>query len=412
MIQIIAPKFPINCSINLSGSKSISNRLLLLKEILDLKIDLKNLSDSKDTTLLLKALRQIKEAKNKNINILDAGTDMRFLTALLAIKKGTWTITGSDRMKKRPIGELVSALKSLGAEIEFLEKENYPPLEIKGKIILGGTLKIDASQSSQFISALLLISPKLKNGLVLTLKNKIVSSPYIEMTAALLKKFNVQISKLKNTYTVNSRTKSNQIKAIKIESDWSSASYWYSICALSKNAKIELNFLNKKSLQSDSILPELYKILGVKTKYKKNSIIISRKKLETKSINYNFINCPDIAQTFAVTCFGLGICAKLNGLSTLKFKESDRIIALKTELEKMGAKLVITNNSIELKKSKPIPFEGIIETYDDHRMAMSFSPLALVYNSIKIANPEVVSKSYPRFWKDLKSVGFSVNLGS
>ena len=350
MIQIIAPRFPINCSINLSGSKSLSNRLLLLKEILDLKIDLKNLSDSKDTTLLLKALRQIKEAKNKNINILDAGTDMRFLTALLAIKKGTWTITGSDRMKKRPIGELVSALKSLGAEIEFLEKENYPPLEIKGKIILGGTLKIDASQSSQFISALLLISPKLKNGLVLTLKNRIVSSPYIEMTAALLKKFNVPISKLKNTYTVNSSTKSKQIKVIKIESDWSSASYWYSICALSKNAKIELNFLNKKSLQSDSILPELYKILGVETKYKKNSIIISRKKLETKSINYNFINCPDIAQTFAVTCFGLGICAKLNGLSTLKFKESDRIIALKTELEKMGAKLVITNNSIELKK--------------------------------------------------------------
>ena len=412
MIQIIAPRFPINCSINLSGSKSISNRLLLLKEILDLKIDLKNLSDSEDTKLLLKALRQIKEAKNKSINIHNAGTDMRFLTALLAIKKGTWTITGSERMKKRPIGELVSALKSLGAEIEFLEKENYPPLEIKGKIILGGALKIDASQSSQFISALLLISPKLKNGLVLTLKNKIVSSPYIEMTAALLKKFNVPISKLKNTYTVNSRTKSNQIKAIKIESDWSSASYWYSICALSKNAKIELNFLNKKSLQSDSILPELYKILGVKTKYKKNSIIISRKKLETKSINYNFINCPDIAQTFAVTCFGLGICAKLTGLSTLKFKESDRIIALKIELEKMGAKLVITNNSIELKKSKPIPFEGVIETYNDHRMAMSFSPLALVYNSIKIANPEVVSKSYPRFWKDLKSVGFSVNLWS
>ena len=412
MIQIIAPRFPINCSINLSGSKSLSNRLLLLKEILDLKIDLKNLSDSEDTTLLLKALRQIKEAKNKNINILDAGTDMRFLTALLAIKKGTWTITGSDRMKKRPIGELVAALKSLGAEIKFLEKENYPPLEIKGKIILGGALKIDASQSSQFISALLLISPKLKNGLVLTLKNRIVSSPYIEMTAALLKKFNVPISKFKNTYIVSSRTKSKQIKAIKIESDWSSASYWYSICALSKNAKIELSFLNKKSLQSDSILPELYKILGVETKYKKNSIIISRKKLETKSISYNFINCPDIAQTFAVTCFGLGICAKLNGLSTLKFKESDRIIALKTELEKMGAKLVITNNSIELKKSNPIPFEGIIETYNDHRMAMSFSPLALVYNSIKIANPEVVSKSYPRFWKDLKSVGFSVNLWS
>ena len=412
MIQIIAPRFPINCSINLSGSKSLSNRLLLLKEILDLKIDLKNLSDSEDTKLLLKALRQIKEAKNKNINILDAGTDMRFLTALLAIKKGTWTITGSDRMKKRPIGELVAALKSLGAEIKFLEKENYPPLEIKGKIILGGALKIDASQSSQFISALLLISPKLKNGLVLTLKNRIVSSPYIEMTAALLKKFNVPISKLKNTYTVNSSIKSKQIKVIKIESDWSSASYWYSICALSKNAKIELNFLNKKSLQSDSILPELYKILGVETKYKKNSIIISRKKLETKSINYNFINCPDIAQTFAVTCFGLDICAKLNGLSTLKFKESDRIIALKTELEKMGAKLVITNNSIELKKSKAIQFEGVIETYNDHRMAMSFSPLALVYNSIKIANPEVVSKSYPRFWKDLKSVGFSVNLWS
>ena len=217
MIQIIAPRFPINCSINLSGSKSLSNRLLLLKEILDLKIDLKNLSDSEDTKLLLKALRQIKRSKNKSINIHNAGTDMRFLTAVLAIKKGTWTITGSERMKKRPIGELVSALKSLGAEIEFLEKENYPPLEIKGKIILGGTLKIDASQSSQFISALLLISPKLKNGLVLTLKNRIVSSPYIEMTAALLKKFNVPISKLKNTYTVNSSTKSKQINKVTVD---------------------------------------------------------------------------------------------------------------------------------------------------------------------------------------------------
>ncbi len=412
MIQIIAPKLPINCSINLSGSKSISNRLLLLRQILDLKIEIKNLSDSEDTKILLKALRQIKEEKNKNINVFDAGTDMRFLTALLAIKKGKWTITGSDRMKKRPIGKLVSALKSLGAEIKFLEKKDYPPLEIKGKILLGGILKIDASQSSQFISALLLIAPKLKNGLILTLKNRIVSSPYIEMTVALLKKFKVPISKHKNTYTVNSNSKSKQINKIKIESDWSSASYWYSICALSKNAIIELNFLNKISLQSDSILPELYKKLGVETKYKKNSIIIYQKKLKIKSINYDFINCPDIAQTFAVTCFGLGVCAKLIGLSTLKFKESDRIIALKTELEKMGAKLAITNNSIELKKSKPILFKGIVETYKDHRMAMSFTPLALVYKSIKIANPDIVSKSYPRFWKDLKSVGFSVNLCS
>lgn len=412
MIELIAPK-NINASISISGSKSISNRLLIIKHVLGLDIDLNNISDAEDTALLQEALAQIENKTSATINIHHAGTDMRFLTALLSCKKGEWVLTGSERMKQRPIGELVNALKALGADITYLEKQNYPPLKIIGKELLGGTIEIDGSISSQFISALLLIGYTFKNGLTLILKNKIVSLPYILMTVNLLKQFGVKIDIEGSVYKVQNLKSSiiNTQPVIDVESDWSSASYWYSICALSSNANIKLNYFNEKSLQADSALPLLYNNLGVNTEFKNDYILLTKKQINATEFNYDFTNCPDIAQTIAVTCFALKINANLTGLQTLKVKETDRIIALKNELEKFGAAVEITDSSISIHQSTIVKPQLLIitETYNDHRMAMAFAPLCLKYPSIQIKNPEVVTKSYPQFWENLQNVGFTIN---
>ena len=412
MIELIAPK-NINASISISGSKSISNRLLIIKHVLGLDIDLNNISDAEDTTLLQEALSQIENKTSATINIHHAGTDMRFLTVLLSCKKGEWVLTGSERMKQRPIGELVNALKTLGADITYLEKQNYPPLKIIGKELLGGTIEIDGSISSQFISALLLIGHTFKNGLTLILKNKIVSLPYILMTVNLLKQFGVKIDIEGSVYKVQNLKSSiiNTQPVIDVESDWSSASYWYSICALSSNANIKLNYFNEKSLQADSALPLLYNNLGVNTEFKNDYILLTKKQINATEFNYDFTNCPDIAQTIAVTCLALGINANLTGLQTLKVKETDRIIALKNELEKFGAAVEITDSSISIHQSTIVKPQLLIitETYNDHRMAMAFAPLCLKYPSIQIKNPEVVTKSYPQFWENLQNVGFTIN---
>lgn len=438
MLTIKAPKQELRAAITLSGSKSISNRLLILNEVLELNLSLKNISDSDDSSLLKQALQRIKNKSSSVIDIHHAGTDMRFLTAYLAAKKGEWMLTGSERMKQRPIGELVTSLKNLGADITYLEKENFPPLKINGKKLMGGAVEIDGSVSSQFVSALLLTAPTFENGLELTLKNQAVSWPYIKMTLDILSNCGVNVKHSDNIITINGSSFVNHKSSIinhkyfTVESDWSSASYWYSICALSKNAIIELSYLTPDSLQADSLLPQLYNQLGVETTFKEKSIVLSNKQLNIQEFSYDFINCPDIAQTIAVTCFGLGVKARLTGLKTLKVKETDRIVALKTELEKFGATVDITENSIEIRESRfeiqdarfkiqdarfktqdarsemQVP-EYRIETYNDHRMAMSFAPLALIYNTLSIQNPEVVTKSYPTFWDDLKSVGFSVN---
>ncbi|PBQ34878.1 3-phosphoshikimate 1-carboxyvinyltransferase [Sphingobacteriaceae bacterium] len=406
-------------SLSLSGSKSISNRLLVLSALLNSDQTVENLSTSEDTQLLQKALQQIKDQNQATIDIHHAGTDMRFLTAYLSVTPGEWMLTGSERMKQRPIGELVTALRTLGAEINYLEKENYPPLLIKGKTLNGGDIEIESSVSSQFISALLLIACKFKNGLKLNLKGKTVSQPYIDMTVELLKQTGIQVSQKEKTIQV---IPFDHIPKVMpqyfVESDWSSASYWYSICALLPDSKIELTYFHPKSLQADSILPELYKNLGVKTIFKENAILLSSETVLAKEFYYDFTNCPDIAQTVAVTCFALGIRAELTGLSTLKVKETDRLFALKTELEKFGAQIQLTSDSLSLKKSDPQelknkftdPNTQLIRTYNDHRMAMSFAPLALVVKEIMMDDSSVVAKSYPRFWEDLKSVGFSVNL--
>lgn len=413
MLQLSAPAHKIKATISLAGSKSISNRLLILNEVLDLDLILENNSTSEDTLLLQSALEQIKDKKGGTIDIHHAGTDMRFLTALLATKEGEWILTGSERMKQRPIGELVNALRSLGAEVSYLEKENFPPLKIKGKKLKGGQLEIDGSISSQFTSALLLISPTFENGLELTLKNEIVSWPYILMTLDLLSQFGLKVSTVLNTINVSPTPKQEtRNKKFSVESDWSAASYWYSIVALSKNAEIILVGLTNPSSQGDSVLPKIYEELGVSSQFTNKGLLLTQSSNVSSKLEYNFTNCPDLAQTVAATCFALGIKAKLTGLKTLKIKETDRILALKTELEKFGANVEITSYSLtilETRNKKP-ETRNPINTYNDHRMAMSFAPLSLAYGPLNIQNPEVVSKSYPLFWEDLKSVGFSVNL--
>ncbi|MBX3163265.1 MAG: 3-phosphoshikimate 1-carboxyvinyltransferase [Bacteroidetes bacterium] len=409
MIFLSSPQHKINASLKLSGSKSISNRLLILREVLNANFELKNLSDSEDTVLLQNALQQVKNKTQATINIHHAGTDMRFLTALLAVTNGEWQLTGSERMKQRPIGELVNALRTLGADIQYLEKENFPPLKITGKTLQGGKVEINGNISSQYISALLLVAPLFKNGLKISLKSDLVSRPYIDMTISLLKQFGVNVNASENVIEVFPTKINSQKTSFVVESDWSSASYWYSICAVSQNAEIELSFLHKHSLQADSVLPALYEQFGVTTVFKENSVLLScNKKSDLKGFNFDFTDCPDIAQTLAVTCFTLNIPATLTGLQTLKVKETDRIFALKTELEKLGAKVIATENSLQLQPTTKFPAEAIIETYNDHRMAMSFAPLAFVIPKLNIKNPEVVSKSYPAFWEDLKTVGFSV----
>ncbi|MBL7919740.1 MAG: 3-phosphoshikimate 1-carboxyvinyltransferase [Bacteroidia bacterium] len=415
MLLLKAPEHILNSTVQLSGSKSISNRLLILKQVLGLNTRLENISTSEDTQHLQKALQQIINRTATSIDIGHAGTDMRFLTAYLSITEGNWTLTGSDRMKQRPIGELVNALRLLGADISYLEKENFPPLKINGKKLKGGKIEIDGSISSQFISALLLIAPKFENGLELTLKNEIVSWPYILMTLDLLSEFGMKVSTVLNTInvlTTQNKKQETRNKTFFVESDWSAASYWYSLIALSKNGTVILNGLSKSSSQGDSVLPEIYKELGVSSHFKDDQLILTKSKNITKHFIYNFTNCPDLAQTVAVTCLGLGIKAELTGLKTLKIKETDRILALKNELEKFGAEVSVTENSIGINDKRLRIQDTLvnINTYNDHRMAMSFAPLALVFGPLGINDPGVVAKSYPLFWEDLKSVGFSVNL--
>ena len=411
MVKIIAPAILTNTNINTGGSKSISNRMLLIREVLSADIELVNLSRSEDTQLLLKALQLVHTNELNTIDVHHAGTDMRFLTALLSVTEGTKIITGSERMKQRPIGELVNTLKTLGAEITYLKKENYPPLQITGKTIGGGAIEIDSSVSSQFISALLLVAPKFKNGIELRLKGETVSMPYIEMTVRLLKRFGVDIEFQDKTITVKPISIKQEAKQnFVIESDWSSASYWYSLVSLSKNLEIKLDNLFENSLQADSILPELYKELGVETTFSNNKIILKKVELKTKEFNYDFTSCPDIAQTIAVTCLGHGLKANLSGLKTLKVKETDRIFALKKEIEKFGVQCNSTETSLSFDASNAYFNNEInIATYNDHRMAMSFAPLCLKTKSIAIENKEVVNKSYPEFWNDLSKTGIIVS---
>jgi 3-phosphoshikimate 1-carboxyvinyltransferase len=392
-------------AISITGSKSETNRLLLLHALYP-NLELENTSNSDDSEVMLKALVTIQDV----INIHHAGTAMRFLTAFFAIQENREVLlTGSTRMQERPIQILVEALQQLGADITYEGQVGFPPVRIKGKKLVLSKVSLAANVSSQYISALLLIAPKLENGLELILEGEITSIPYIKMTLALLNEIGVETS------FEGYRIRVHSLPAIPdsqftIESDWSSASYFYSIVALSNvGTQIKLSSFKDNSLQGDSVLVEIYKDFGVETEFQNNSIII-RKIVHTTtiSIDLNLNESPDIAQTIAVTCIGLGIGCCLTGLHTLKIKETDRLLALQNELRKLGAEVTITNDSLLLLPSDSIKESVAIKTYQDHRMAMAFAPLALK-TTISIEDAEVVSKSYPFFWDDLKRIGFKIS---
>ena len=396
-------------SIKITGSKSETNRLLLLQALYP-NLVLDNTSNSDDSEVMLKALQnsQLLTPNSQLIDVHHAGTAMRFLTAYFSIQEEKEVVlTGSSRMKERPIKILVDALNQLGAEISYEENEGFPPIRIKGKKLTQNKVSLPANVSSQYISALLLIASKLENGLELTLEGEITSIPYIKMTLALLNEIGVKTSFENNLIAVKSSEVEINSKLITVESDWSSASYWYSIIALSEvGTQITLSSYKVNSLQGDCALIEIYKDFGVETIFNNdNSISISKVNFKNqKSLIFNLQSSPDIAQTIAVTSFGLGIACDLTGLHTLKIKETDRLEALKIELTKLGAEISVTNDSLHLKSSFGIKQNISILTYQDHRMAMAFAPLALKV-PITINQAEVVSKSYPDFWKDLELVG-------
>lgn len=393
-------------TILIGGSKSETNRLLLLRALYP-ELELENISTSDDSVLMQKAL--LSEAPI--IDIHHAGTAMRFLTAYFAIQENREVLlTGSYRMKERPIGILVEALRQLGADISYEENIGYPPLRIKGKKLTGNQVTLAANISSQYITALLLIAPQLENGIQIQLEGEVTSAPYIEMTLRLLNQIGVHTKFEDNSIRVFPLTKltTHNPEPITVESDWSSASYFYSIVALSKpGTQLTLSSFHQNSLQGDSALTEIYQSFGVTTTFGENSILLTKTHHQPTTIHYQLNHHPDLAQTIAVTCFGLGVGCELTGLHTLKIKETDRLQALQNELAQLGAEVAITDNSLTLSASTSIKPNQKIATYNDHRMAMAFAPLALRV-PIEIQNPQVVSKSYPNFWNDLKTLGFQV----
>jgi 3-phosphoshikimate 1-carboxyvinyltransferase len=402
----------IKTNLQISGSKSETNRLLVLQALYP-NLVLENTSSSDDSEVMLNALQnfQLPTSNFQLVDVHHAGTAMRFLTAYFAIQEGREVIvTGSPRMKERPIKILVDALQQLGAEITYEEKEGFPPLRIRGNKIEKNRVALPANVSSQYISALLLIAPKLENGLELVLEGEITSLPYIKMTLALLHQIGVTTLFENNTIKVTHQPSAITHFPITVESDWSSASYWYSIVAFSEiGFQVTLSNFKKNSLQGDSALVALYKDFGVGTTFNaEETITISKINSNTpKQLVFHLASNPDLAQTIAVSCFGLGIGCQLTGLHTLKIKETDRLVALQTELTKLGAEVQVTSEALLLQPAANIKSDIVISTYQDHRMAMAFAPLALK-TTLTIEEAEVVSKSYPNFWNDLKQVGFEI----
>ncbi|AUS05749.1 3-phosphoshikimate 1-carboxyvinyltransferase [Pseudotamlana carrageenivorans] len=391
-------------SVQITGSKSESNRLLLLQALYP-EFQLENVSNSDDSNLMTNALSSSEEI----VDIHHAGTAMRFLTAYFSIQEGRETIlTGSKRMKERPIKILVEALQSLGAEISYEQNEGFPPIKITGKKLLKNKVSLNANVSSQYISALLLIASKLENGIELTLEGEITSVPYIKMTLALLDEIGVESSFEGNVISVQPNTKALTPKTLTVESDWSSASYYFSIVALSDiGTEVTISSYKENSLQGDSALIDIYKSFGVSVTFNGNALTIKKEGQDDGRLHLDLRNAPDIAQTIAVSCFALGMPCYLTGLHTLKIKETDRLVALKTEIEKLGGEVRITDDSLHLKGASEAKSLVSIATYNDHRMAMAFAPLALKVPII-IEDAMVVSKSYPTFWDDLATLGFEI----
>lgn len=395
----------IHQEITISGSKSESNRLLILQKLFP-EISIENLSDSDDSVHMQHAL----STQDELVDIGHAGTAMRFLTSYFAVQENRETLlTGSERMQNRPIEILVNALKDLGANITYEAKNGYPPIRIIGKKLIKDKVQINGNVSSQYISSLLLIASKLEKGLEIELIGKITSVPYIKMTLSLLTQLGID-NKFEGNFITVYPKKSIHKQTVVVESDWSSASYFYSIIALSEiGSEIQLTAYKKESLQGDSCLAEIYNHFGVETTFNQNSITLKKiKKSNASSLDINLKNAPDIAQTIAVTCFAENISCNLTGLHTLKIKETDRLVALHDELTKLGASIKVSDESLHLEVSTKINANVSIKTYNDHRMAMAFAPLALRV-PIQVLDAEVVTKSYQKFWDDMQQLGIEID---
>ena len=402
----------LNQTIKLPASKSISNRALIIYALSGCKVLPDNLSDCDDTEVIIRALRDMPD----EIDIMAAGTAMRFMTAYLSVLDGhCHTLTGTERMKHRPIELLVNALRSLGADIEYVGKTGFPPLRIRGQKLEGGLLEIPGNVSSQYISALLLIGPALKKGLTLRLTGDIISRPYIDLTLSVMHQFGSE-AEWTDIDTIEVKPKPYEAHPYFIENDWSAASYWYEMMALSQNMddEVRLEGLADASRQGDSSVRYIFSLLGVKTHFgttergKPTTVTLRRSGRGVPRLEYDFVNAPDLAQTFVVCCAVMGVPFHFRGLSTLKIKETDRIHALITEMRKLGY-VLREGDGTELiwdgTRCEP-DSEIVIDTYEDHRMALAFAPAALRIEGLKINNPQVVSKSYPRYWDDLRQAGF------
>ena len=404
----------LTATVKLPASKSISNRALMIYALTGASMQLDNLSDCDDTEVIVRALRD----NPYEINIKAAGTAMRFMTAYLAVNEGKeHVLTGTERMKHRPIGILVDALRFLGADIEYIGEEGFPPLRIHGKRLDGGLLEVPGNISSQYISALLMIGPTLNNGLKLRLTGDIISRPYIDLTLWTMREFGAD-AEWSDYDTIEVRPQPYKEHPYYIENDWSGASYWYEIVALSKDpeATVQLEGLMDGSKQGDSSLRYIFSLLGVKTTFQTKkqgiptTVTIQRTGRCVPRLEYDFINAPDLTQTFVVTCALLNIPFHFRGLSTLKIKETDRIEALKKEMRKLGYVIKDANDNEliwEGERCEP-DLESGIDTYEDHRMALAFAPAACRIDKIRINNPQVVTKSYPNYWNDLKSSQFDI----
>ena len=403
-LKLTAPA-KIHTTIQLPSSKSISNRALIINALGNGTHHPENLSDCDDTRVMIRALNDDKET----IDIMAAGTAMRFLTAYLSVTPGTRIITGTERMQQRPIQVLVNALRELGADIEYVANDGFPPLRITGRELRKDTISLPGNVSSQYISALLMIAPVLTNGLTIRLTGDIISRPYINLTLQLMNDFGVR-AEWTDDHRLKVEPQAYHSTPFYVESDWSAASYWYQIVALSKEAEVTLPGLFKDSYQGDSQVAGIFRSLGVETIYKDKTVILKKNGKSVERLDYDFINQPDLAQTFVVTCALLNIPFRFSGLQSLKIKETDRMAALITEMRKLGYILHETDGSVLSWEGERCTTEEhpAIDTYEDHRMAMAFAPTCLALPEILINNPQVVSKSYPRYWEDLRQAGFII----
>ena len=403
-IKVTAPA-KIHTTIQLPSSKSISNRALIINALGNGTHHPENLSDCDDTRVMIRALNDDKET----IDIMAAGTAMRFLTAYLSVTPGTRIITGTERMQQRPIQVLGNALRELGADIEYVANDGFPPLRITGRELRKDTISLPGNVSSQYISALLMIAPVLTNGLTIRLTGDIISRPYINLTLQLMNDFGVR-AEWTDDHRLKVEPQAYHSIPFYVESDWSAASYWYQIVALSKEAEVTLPGLFKDSYQGDSQVAGIFRSLGVETIYKDKAVILKKNGKSVERLDYDFINQPDLAQTFVVTCALLNIPFRFSGLQSLKIKETDRMAALITEMRKLGYILHETDGSVLSWEGERCTTEEhpAIDTYEDHRMAMAFAPTCLALPEILINNPQVVSKSYPRYWEDLRQAGFII----